>query len=193
MSRRLLRIGEAALQRPAQRVPHPVGGKMGRLIDRLVDTLFERSLISLSAPQIGIGLRLIALRMPDANGDSDATRTRRGALVLVNPVLTSLGCDTDVDFESCTSVPGARGTVRRHRSVRFDALDHAGRAVQGELHGLAARTLQHQCDHLDGILFPMRMGVDWSVEVKACLAKQDVATTTAQGWRVLGVRRAACH
>jgi len=192
VSCRLLRLGDARLQRPAQLVPRALGPGIQRLIDRLVHTLHRQGLGSLSAPQIGVGLRVIALRAPAAAGQADTSWARRGALVLVNPVLESLDGEMQESCESCISLPGARGTVWRQRAVGFQAVDHVGCRVVGEAHGPQARVLQHQCDHLDGILFPSRMAEDWSREVSMCLEEQDQAMTTAQGWRVLSPR-GRCH
>ena len=109
--------------------------------------------IGLAAPQVHRSLRIIvALEIRDR-----AERDAGIAHVLVNPELTPLGKTTELAFEGCLSIPDLRGLVPRHRRVAFRAIDRAGAAVEGVADGLFARVLQHEVDHLDGILYPMRM------------------------------------
>jgi peptide deformylase len=102
--------------------------------------------IGLAAPQVHVGLRLFVWRTGAG-----------GVSALINPVLEPVGEETEAAFEGCLSIPGLRGAVRRPARIRFRGLDIAGQAVEGEAAGLVARVMQHEADHLDGVLYPMRM------------------------------------
>jgi peptide deformylase len=119
----------------------------------MLETMADAGGIGLAAPQVYAGQRIIlAMELAD--------RAERGAAkvhVLVNPELTTLGEEIELGFEGCLSIPDLRGLVPRHGRVGYTALDRRGRRVAGEAHGLFARILQHEVDHLDGILYPMRM------------------------------------
>jgi peptide deformylase len=109
--------------------------------------------IGIAAPQVHEGVRLIVAKPPPAAGEAE----RSEPLVLVNPVLTPVGDQRDEAFEGCLSIPEVRGLVPRWRSVAWRGLDREGMPVAGLAEGVLARVLQHEVDHLDGILFPMRM------------------------------------
>jgi peptide deformylase len=122
------------------------------LIDDMLATMTDADGIGLAAPQVHESLRVIvALELQDR-----AEREAAVAHVLVNPELTPLGEATELAFEGCLSIPDLRGRVPRHAAVAYRALDRHGRTVSGTASGLFARVLQHELDHLDGILYPMR-------------------------------------
>lgn len=125
------------------------------LVQDLVETMHANDGAGLAAPQIGIGLRVVVYgfdsnpRYPDA-GPIPQT-------VLVNPVIELLSDKKNEDWEGCLSVPGLRGIVPRYSHVRYSGFDAYGNAIKREVDDFHARVVQHECDHLDGILYPQRM------------------------------------
>lgn len=121
------------------------------LIDDMMATVEETAGIGIAAPQVGEGRRVI-LALP-----IEGREERKPPMVLVNPVIEPLDEEMVDGMEGCLSIPGLRGIVPRHRRVRYRALDRTGRPIEGVAEDLFARILQHEVDHLDGILFTMRM------------------------------------
>ena len=122
-----------------------------QLIDDMVDTMFEYSGVGLAAPQVHEGVRLfVAMLDADGRGEGDAT-------VFINPEITPAG-DAVVDgWEGCLSIPDMRGRVPRAQQVTVSALDRDGKRFEIDLEGFPARVVQHETDHLDGVLFIDRM------------------------------------
>lgn len=155
MIREILRMGDPRLLRVAQ----PVAGfgkpELCALVDDLIDTMRAADGAGLAAPQIGVDLRVVvfggspSVRYPDAPAVPFT--------VLVNPRLEPLGDEMEEGWEGCLSVPGLRGIVPRHVRLRYSGFDPEGRAIEREAEGFHARVVQHECDHLDGILYPMRV------------------------------------
>jgi peptide deformylase len=150
--RDVLRMGDPRLwerSRAVERFPSP---ELDALLADLRDTMQARNGAGLAAPQIGVPLRVVIFgldfnpRYPDA---APVPYTE-----LVNPVLTPLTGELEEGWEGCLSVPGLRGVVAR---LRYEGFDPAGNPIHREVDGFHARVVQHECDHLDGILFPMRM------------------------------------
>jgi len=125
------------------------------LLADMRDTMNALDGVGLAAPQIGVGLRVVIFgmrhnpRYPDAEPVPDT--------VLLNPLITPLGDDTEEDWEGCLSVPGMRGMVPRFKNVRYQGCDEYGALIDRTVSGFHARVVQHECDHLDGILYPMRI------------------------------------
>jgi peptide deformylase len=151
--RKIALLGHPVLLTPAEPVADLADPELQRLIDDMLATMADADGIGLAAPQVHESVRIVvALEVRDR-----AERDRAVAHVLVNPELTALGLASDLAFEGCLSMPGLRGRVRRHASCSYRALDRNGREITGVATGLFARVLQHEVDHLDGILYPMRM------------------------------------
>ena len=125
------------------------------LIADMRDTMAHLNGAGLAAPQIGVLLRVVIFgvkhnpRYPDAEDVPDT--------VLVNPVITPLGDEIEEAWEGCLSVPGMRGVVPRFARLRYRGFDESGVVIDRTVEGFHARVVQHECDHLDGILYPMRM------------------------------------
>lgn len=155
MIRDILRMGDPRLLARSAPVSQVPSSELDALLVDLRDTMRAASGAGLAAPQIGVPLRVVVFgaasnpRYPDA---PPVPYTE-----LVNPVLTPLGDETEEGWEGCLSVPGLRGIVRRWMRLRYEGLDAAGRRVCREVDGFHARVVQHECDHLDGVLFPMRV------------------------------------
>jgi peptide deformylase len=125
-----------------------------RLIDDMVETMHEYDGVGLAAPQVHVGLRLAVIEVP---ADDERSDDAVPLTVLVNPVVTLLGDETDVGWEGCLSIPDLRGQVPRLKRLKLDARDRKGKAYTLEASDFLARVIQHECDHLDGIVYIDRM------------------------------------
>lgn len=129
--------------------------ELDSLVQDLMDTMRAENGAGLAAPQIGVGLRVVVFgfdsnpRYPDAEAVPHT--------ILVNPVIEPLSNEMDQAWEGCLSVPGMRGVVPRYTHIRYSGFDHQGNIIDREAHAFHARVVQHECDHLDGILYPQRM------------------------------------
>lgn len=154
--RDVLTIGDPRLRQvsaPVERFDDPA---LPALLDDLRDTMVANAGAGLAAPQIGVPLRVVIFgitrnpRYPEAPPIPET--------VLINPVLTPLGDDLDDDaWEGCLSVPGWRARVPRWRRLRYRGFNGQGQPLEREVEGFHARVVQHECDHLDGVLFPDRV------------------------------------
>jgi peptide deformylase len=153
--REILKMGDPRLLRRADPVTEFDTPAMRELIACMFDTMHAANGAGLAAPQIGINLQLVIfgfrqnLRYPDAPPVPET--------VLINPVLTPLSQETAEDWEGCLSVPGLRGVVPRWTRLRYEGMDQYGAPIVREVDGFHARVVQHECDHLAGILYPMRV------------------------------------
>jgi len=153
--RRVLKMGDPLLFRVAEPVTGFDTPELHALVTDMFDTMAALSGAGLAAPQIGVSKRVVIFGV-EANPrypDAEPVPTT----VLVNPVIEILGPEQDEGWEGCLSVPGMRGLVSRHTRLRYRGFDQHGKALEREAHGFHARVVQHECDHLDGILYPMRL------------------------------------
>jgi len=146
---RVAQLGHPVLRQVAEPVPEELFGTPGfdKLCQDMLDTLDEYDGAGLAAPQVHVPLRLVVLTLTDDVGPE----------FLVNPVITVLGDTTRRTWEGCLSVEGMRGLVERPDHVRIDALDRSGNPVAYELRGFPAVVVQHECDHLDGVIYVDRV------------------------------------
>jgi len=153
--RSVLRMGDPRLLEPSQRVEQFDTPELHALIADMEDTMKALSGAGLAAPQIDVRLQVAIFgvefnpRYPDAEPVPHT--------VLVNPLLTPVGNDMDEGWEGCLSVPGMRGLVPRYSRLRYQGTDQFGRTIDRTVSGFHARVVQHECDHLAGILYPMRI------------------------------------
>ncbi len=147
--RKVARMGHPVLRQVATPVPPEAvpGPEVQRLIDDLLETVREYDGAGLAAPQVHVSLRIVVLQLSD----------ERGMEVWINPVLTPLTDEGYPSYEGCLSVPGLRGLVVRPAAVRVEALDRNGRLLSLDLAGFPAVVAQHECDHLDGVLYVDRV------------------------------------
>jgi peptide deformylase len=152
-------MGDARLLRRSEPV-HEFGTALLRaLVADMFDTMHAANGAGLAAPQIGVPLRVVifgyadpAMRNPRYPDADPVPQT-----ILVNPELEPLSEETEEGWEGCLSVPGLRGVVARHTQLRYRGVDLEGRPLERVATGFHARVVQHECDHLDGILYPMRI------------------------------------
>ncbi len=156
MIRPILRMGDPRLLQIAQPVEAFDTPELHALIADMRETMLAADGAGLAAPQIGVPLRAVLFgtgernpRYPDAEPVPPT--------VLVNPVLTPLSSQMEEDWEGCLSVPGLRGVVPRFARLRYAGFDARGERIERTVDGFHARVVQHECDHLDGILYPMRV------------------------------------
>ncbi len=153
--RPVLRMGDPRLLQVAEPVGHFGPDALGELIQDMRDTMAELSGAGLAAPQIGVGLRLVIFGVGHNPRYPDAEQVP--FTVLANPEITPVGEEVEEGWEGCLSVPGMRGLVPRWRTVRYRGVDPQGVPIDRTVSGFHARVVQHECDHLDGILYPMRI------------------------------------
>jgi peptide deformylase len=154
--REILKMGDPRLLLKAEAVAEFGTPELAALIDDMVDTMRAADGAGLAAPQIGVPLRVVIF----GTGDAIARYPQAPPVprtVLVNPVLEMIGDEQDEDWEGCLSVPGLRGAVPRHRRLRYRGFDQFGASIDRTVDDFHARVVQHECDHLDGILYPMRV------------------------------------
>ncbi len=151
----ILRMGDARLLEPAAPVAAFGTPELAALIADLFDTMTAAGGVGLAAPQIGVGLQVVIFGFDKSERYPDAPPIPR--TVLVNPAILALGEDEEEGWEGCLSVPGLRGVVPRWRRIRYTGFDPAGNPIDRVAEGFHARVVQHECDHLIGKLFPMRV------------------------------------
>lgn len=153
----ILRVGDPLLRRVADPVEDPGDPLVRRLIADMGDALTEAGGIGLAAPQIGVLSRVLIFRVPEARATDHPEDGTAPLTALINPVLEPLGDLMAMGWEGCLSIPGLRGEVPRHLRVRVTATTPEGEPFEAVVAGTRARVLQHEVDHLDGILYLDRM------------------------------------
>ena len=154
--REILKMGDARLLRVAQPVTAFDSDALHLLITDMLDTMRAASGAGLAAPQIGVDLQLVIFGS-NARNPRYPDRPVVPPTVLINPVLTPLGDEQESDWEGCLSVPGLRGVVPRWSRLHYSGYDQYGDPFERTVDGFHARVVQHECDHLIGKLYPMRM------------------------------------
>ncbi len=155
MIRDVLRMGDPRLLQPSLPVTAFDTPELAALLADLRDTMAAENGAGLAAPQIGVPLQVVIFGFADNPRYPDAEPVPYTELV--NPVLTPLSSEMEEGWEGCLSVPGLRGVVPRFAHLRYEGFDPAGRRIAREVTGFHSRVVQHECDHLLGILYPMRM------------------------------------
>lgn len=154
-ARTLLRMGDPRLLQPAAPVTTFGTPELDALIEDLCDTMAVSGGVGLAAPQIGVSLQVVVFGFERSERYPDAPPVPR--TVLLNPVITPLDDATEEGWEGCLSVPGLRGMVPRSVRIRYRGFDPQGHAIDRIAEGFHARVVQHECDHLLGVLYPMRI------------------------------------
>lgn len=154
-TREVLRMGDARLLRRAEELVLFDTAELHALLADMRDTMRAMDGVGLAAPQIGVNLRVVIFEVNKNPRYPDAETVPQ--TVLINPVLTPLTDAMEDGWEGCLSVPGMRGLVPRYASLRYQGRDEYGALIDRTVSGFHARVVQHECDHLDGILYPMRI------------------------------------
>lgn len=151
----VLKMGEPLLLQKAAPIQQFDTPELHALIKDMEDTMAHLNGAGIAAPQIGVSLRIVIFgvgynpRYPDAE--------QVPYTVLINPTLTPIGEELEDGWEGCLSVPGMRGVVPRYQRLHYSGFDQYGKPIDRLVSGFHARVVQHECDHLDGILYPMRI------------------------------------
>ena len=171
---KLARMGHPVLKRTADAINDPTAPEIRRLIADMVDTLADASGVGLAAPQVHVPKRLVIFHIPESRArealdddmeegedeedeEDDEENDAVPMTVLINPEIEALSDETVIGVEGCLSLPNMIGRVPRFRHIRYKALTPDGSNIEREVSGFHARVVQHECDHLEGILYPMRM------------------------------------
>jgi peptide deformylase len=154
---KIARMGNPVLRSHAAAIDDPGAPWVRRLVDDMIETMKDAGGTGLAAPQVHMPWRLVVFRvgperLTDLPGD-----TQQDLTVLINPVIEPVGKERALGWEGCLSVPGLCGVVPRHLRIRYRGLGLDGAAIERDAAGFHARVVQHECDHLDGILYPQRM------------------------------------
>lgn len=149
----IARMGNPVLRAVARPVADPTDPEVARLAADMIDTMMDAPGVGLAAPQIDVSRRIVVFRVPAERGEGESVATT----VLVNPVIEPLDGGVALGWEGCLSIPGLRGLVPRHSRIRYRGLGLDGVPIEREASGFHARVVQHEVDHLDGILYLDRM------------------------------------
>ena len=155
---KIARMGHPVLRRHADLVVDPSAPAIQLLVQDMKETMADAGGLGLAAPQVHVPLRVVMFHVPPDGVDREAMRDQPMPLtVLVNPEIEPIGDEQDLGWEGCLSVPGLRGKVPRHVRIKYRGFTPDGSFIEREASGLHARVVQHECDHLDGVLYPARM------------------------------------
>lgn len=159
---KIARMGHPVLARKADLVADPTSPEIKRLVADMIETMIDADGAGLAAPQVHVPLRVVIFQAPGDRAEGNLSQEEHydhtaPLTVLINPVIEILDGAVEEGWEGCLSVPGLRGLVGRASHIRYSGVDTAGRRVSRIARGFHARVVQHECDHLEGILYPSRM------------------------------------
>ena len=153
--REILKMGHPILLEIAKPVEKFNTSELDSIIEDMIDTMKENDGAGLAAPQIGLGMQLVIFGFDSNERYPEADQVP--FTVLINPVITPIGDEEEDGWEGCLSVPGLMGVVPRFKKIRYQGKDQHGNDIDREVDGFHARVVQHECDHLIGKLYPMRI------------------------------------
>ena len=154
---KIARMGHPVLLQKATPVADPGAPEIRRLVDDMMETMMDAPGVGLAAPQVYQPLRLFVFRVPEGRETRDPEDSTLANTVLINPTLELIGDERALGWEGFLSIPGLRAAVPRARRIRYRGVDCDGNVTEREVTGFHARIVQHEYDHLDGILYTMRM------------------------------------
>lgn len=176
---KIAKMGHPVLRRPADPVADPADPAVHGLIQDMYETMLDANGAGIAAPQVHVPRRVVMFQITPARAELAGEDAESLPLtVLINPVVEPLGDEIVEDWEGCLSVPGLRGLVPRFERIRYAGSTPSGERIEREVDGFHARVVQHECDHLDGILYPQRM-TDLSMLVYDTEFRHIVAETQA--------------
>lgn len=177
----VVRIGDPVLRSVAAPIADPTDPEVRALAGAMVETMIAAPGVGLAAPQVGQSVRLIVMRLMESRGQAEGPIR---VAALVNPEWEPLDDTLELGWEGCLSVPELRGLVPRHRSIRYRGWTIAGDRVEADAHGFQARILQHEVDHLDGVIYLDRMrdlaSLGYGPEIMAAAESQAEARAQAE-------------
>ena len=154
---KIARMGHPVLRRRADPIPDPTAPEVKKLVADMIETMEDANGAGLAAPQVYVPLRLVIFHVPAKRATGTEADQPAGLTVLINPVVEKLTEETDIGWEGCLSLPGLMGAVPRLTQIRYRGVTPDGQPIERKASGFHARVVQHECDHLDGILYPQRM------------------------------------
>ena len=161
---KIARMGNPVLYRRASPIEDATTPEVRELVGDMIDTLEDAGGIGLAAPQVHVPLRVVIFYIPahraddgDEEEEGDPENAETPLTIMVNPEIEALTEETELDWEACLSVPGMMGAVPRFKRIRYRWTGLDGKANERTASGFHARAVQHECDHLDGLLYPLRM------------------------------------
>ncbi|MGH7059671.1 MAG: peptide deformylase [Stellaceae bacterium] len=154
---KIARMGHPVLRGVAAEVDDPTAPWVRALVEDMIETMEDAGGTGLAAPQVYQPRRIVVFEVGSERLSGLTDDMAQALTVLVNPVIEPVGRERALGWEGCLSVPGLRGVVPRHLRIRYRALGLDGEPITREVEGFHARVVQHECDHLDGILYPQRM------------------------------------
>jgi peptide deformylase len=152
---KIAKMGHPVLRELASEVADPTAPEIHRLVEDMLETMADADGAGLAAPQVHVPLRVVIFHVPEGGDEENPEPVPLS--VLINPVVEPLTEERDVDWEGCLSVPSMIGAVPRFTKVRYRAVSLEGEPIDRVAEGFHARVVQHECDHLDGTLYPQRM------------------------------------
>ncbi|HEY2071287.1 MAG TPA: peptide deformylase [Rhizomicrobium sp.] len=159
---KIARMGHPVLAAKATPIADPGAPEIRKLAADMIETMIDANGAGLAAPQVHVPLRIVIFQAPGERSDPGLAEDERfdhtaPLTVLINPEIQVLGPEKEAGWEGCLSVPGLRGVVARSAHIRYAGFDLEGRRIERVARGFHARVVQHEVDHLDGILYPQRM------------------------------------
>jgi peptide deformylase len=154
---KIARMGHPVLRGVAAAVDDPAAPWVRRLVADMIETMEDAGGTGIAAPQVHQPYRIVVYRVPEERLTEMPGDVAEDLTVLINPVVESIGQECALGWEGCLSVPGLRGVVPRHLRVRYRGTGLDGEVIERQVEGFHARVVQHECDHLDGILYPQRV------------------------------------
>ena len=151
----ILKMGDPRLLEKSKTIKDLNAVDLDQLIQDMIDTMEANDGAGLAAPQIGINIQLVIFGFKKNDRYPDAEEVP--FTVLINPKITPIGDEIEDGWEGCLSVPGLRGVVPRYKKISYQGIDQYGKKIERKVDGFHARVVQHECDHLFGILYPMRI------------------------------------
>jgi len=154
---KIAQMGHPVLRGKAEQVADPTSLEIRQLVADMVETMEDYGGTGLAAPQVHVPKRVVIFRVPETRLSGRPLDTPQDLTAIINPAIEPIGDEREQDWEGCLSVPGLRGAVPRFVKIRYRGVDLFGKPIDRVAEGFHARVLQHECDHLDGILYPQRM------------------------------------
>ena len=149
---KISRIGHPALLKKCKLIEHPNNNDLKKIVYDMTETMLDANGIGLAAPQVHINKQIIIFRNPEEDSEKEIKIS-----ALINPKLTKISDETNNDWEGCLSIPGMLGLVKRFSKIKYEGYDMSGNFIQKEVEGLLARIVQHEFDHLMGVLYLNRL------------------------------------